>query len=58
MSLLERDITKKRRIYNNATELEVDDDEDGEYKVEAICNSVIYARESTGHLPGLYYLVS
>ena len=30
-----------------------------EYELEAIWNSEIYARESkSGHLPGLYYLVS
>ena len=31
----------------------------GEYEVEAIQDSEVYARESeSGHLPGLYYLVS
>ena len=29
-----------------------------EYKVEAIIDSVVYAKEAEGHLPGLYYLVS
>ena len=30
-----------------------------EYKVEAIWDSAVYARESeSGHLPGFYYLVS
>ncbi len=39
--------------------LEFENDGDGEeYEVEAICNSAVYARESEGHLPGLYYLVS
>ena len=28
------------------------------YEVEAIRNSTVYARESEGHLPGLYYLIS
>ena len=33
--------------------------EGGEYKMKAIRDSVIYARQSeVGHLPGLYYLVS
>lgn len=28
------------------------------YKIEKICNSIIYTKEfETGHLPGLYYLV-
>ena len=42
----------------NATELDAGNNEGGEYKVKAICDSAIYARESTGHLPRLYYLVS
>ena len=29
-----------------------------EYEVEKIWDSTIYAKESTGQLPGLYYLVS
>ena len=32
--------------------------ENGEYKLEAIWDSKVYARESeSGHLPSLYYLV-
>ncbi len=33
--------------------------DDEEYKVEAICDSTIYAKEldSSHHLPGFYYLV-
>ena len=31
---------------------------DKECKVESIWDSVVYARESAGQLPGLYYLVS
>ena len=42
----------------NATELDAGN-EGSEYKVEAIWDSAVYARESkSGHLPGLYYLVS
>lgn len=39
--------------------LEFDDSEaDGKYKVEVICNSVVYIKELEGdQLPGLYYLV-
>ena len=34
-------------------------DDSGKYEVEAIWDSAVYARESeSGHLPGLYYLVS
>ena len=61
VSLLEQDTTKKGRVDENATELaklDAGDDEGGEYKVEAICDSAIYARESAGYLPELYYLVS
>ena len=57
MSLLEQNTTRKGRVDENATELDVGDN-NGEYKVEAIWDSVVYARESkSGHLPGLYYLV-
>ena len=43
----------------NATELDANDNDSGEYKVEAIQDSTVYARElESGHLPGLYYLVS
>ena len=58
MSLLEQDTTKKGRLDENATELDAGN-EGGEYKVEAIRDSAVYARESeSGHLLGLYYLVS
>ena len=40
-------------------EFDAGDNESGKYKVEAIRNSVVYAKESeSGHLPGLYYLIS
>ena len=57
--LLKQDTTRKRRVdENNATKLDAGDNEGSEYKVEAICDSAVYARESAGHLPRLYYLVS
>ena len=31
---------------------------DKEYKVEAIRDSAIYAKEAEGHLSGLYYLIA
>ena len=41
------------------TELDASDNNDSrKYKVEAICDSVVYTRESVNPLPGLYYLVS
>ena len=57
VSLLEQDTTRKGWVDENATELDAGN-EGSEYKVEAICNSAVYTRESAGHLPGLYYLVS
>ena len=59
MSLLEYDTTRKERVYEkNAEELDAGDNS-GEYEVEAIRDSAIYAKESElGHLLGLYYLVS
>ena len=57
MSPLEQDTTKKKRD-DNAAELNTSDNS-GEYKMEAIWDSVVYARESkSGHLSDLYYLVS
>ena len=39
-------------------EFDVGDNESGEYEVETIRDSAVYARESElGHLPGLYYLI-
>ena len=57
--LLEQDPTRKGRVHEkNAEELDAGDNS-GEYKVEVIRNSAVYARESeSGHLPSLYYLVS
>ena len=61
MSLVEQDTTRKGRVDEEARQIKFDagDDKSGEYEVEAIWDSAIYARESkSGHLPGLYYLVS
>ena len=58
VSLLEQDTTRKEQVDDeNAMELDVDNSK--KYKVEAIWDSAVYTRESeSGHLPGLYYLVS
>ena len=57
VSLLEQDITKKKRV-EKVSELDTGDNSK-EYKVEAIWDSAVYAMESElGHLPGLYYLVA
>ena len=60
VSLLEQDTTRKGRVDEKVRQMEFDngDDDSGEYKVKAIRNSAVYARESeSNHLPGLYYLV-
>ena len=57
MSLLEQDITRKERVDKKVTELDFKADDREEFKVEAIRDSAVYAKESEGHLPGLYYLV-
>ena len=58
MLLLERNTTKKRQVDENATELDTNDNNSGKYKVKAICDNAVYAKESIGYLPKLYYLVS
>ena len=58
MSLLEQDTTRKGRVEDNVTQLEFEAGDNAKYKVEAIWDSAVYARESeAGHLPGLYYLI-
>ena len=61
MSLLEQDITRKGWVDEMTSRPEFENgDNNEEYKVEAICDSKVYAREldSGHHLPGLYYLIS
>ncbi len=59
VSLLEQDTTRKGRVDETISRLEFETDGKGEeYEVEAICNNAVYAKESEGHLPGFYYLVS
>ena len=61
VSLLEQDTTRKGQVdENNAAELDAGEDEGGEYELEAIRDSAVYAKDSESghHLPGLYYLVS
>ena len=59
MLLLKQDTTKKKRVHEeNKEELDASDNS-REYKVEAIWDNTVYAKElESGHLPGLYYLVS
>ena len=59
VSLLEQDTTRKGRVDKEVRQIEFDAGDNEEYKVEAIWDSAVYARESeSGHLPGLYYLIS
>ena len=56
VSLLEQNTTRKKREFS-VPEFELGDNK--EYEMEAIRDSAVYARESeSGHLPGLYFLVS
>ena len=58
VSLLEYDTIKKGQIDETTTQLKFETGNNGKkYKVEAIRNSAVYARELEGHLPDLYYLV-
>lgn len=56
VSLLEQDTTRRGRGEETMLEFEAGDRE--EYEVGGISDSVVYAKGSEGHLPGLYYLVS
>ena len=57
MSLLEQDTTRKERVDEQITELQVGNKE--KYEIEAIWDSAVYASKSeSGLLPGLYYLVA
>ena len=61
MSLLEQYTTKKERVDEEVRQIEFDagDNDSGKYEVEAIWDSAVHLRESkSGHLPGLYYLIS
>ena len=54
MSLLEQNNTRKEWEFLVP---EFESSNDKEYKMEAIRNSAVYAKEANGHLLGLYYLV-
>ena len=55
--MLEQNTTKKERVNKNVTKLDVDNNKSDKYKVKAIYDSVVYAKESISYLPGLYYLI-
>ena len=58
--LLEQDTIKKGRMNKlfSKPKPKFDADNNKEYKVEAIIDIAVYAKEAEGHLPSLYYLVS
>lgn len=59
MSLLKQDTTRKKWVDKVTFKLEFDEGnrKSEEYKVKAIYNSHIYAKELEDHLPGVYCLV-
>ena len=61
MSLLEQDTTRKRQVDEEIRQIEFEasNNNSGEFKVEAIWDSMVYAKESeSSHLPGFNYLIS
>ena len=55
--MLGQDIIKKMQIdENNVIKLDVGEN-NRKYKVVAICNNMVYAKKSVGHLPKIYHLV-
>ena len=60
MSLLEQDTIRKSLVDKKIRQMEFDTgDNSGEYEIEVIWNNAVYTKKSkSGHLPGLYYLVS
>ena len=58
MLLLEQDSIRQGRVDDENVELDASN-ENGKYEVEVIWDSKVYAKESeSGHLSGLYYLIS
>lgn len=59
VSLLKQETTKKEQVDETTSWLEFENDNnEKKYKVKAICDSMIYIKESKGHLPSFYYLIS
>ena len=58
MLLQEQKTIKKGQVNKNImTKLNIGANKSRKYKIDTIRNSLLYARESTSHLLGLYYLV-
>ena len=58
MLLLEQDTIRKEQVDKKVTKLDFEAGDREEYEVEAIRDSVVYARKSKDYLSGLYYLVA
>ena len=61
ISLLKQNTIGNGRVDKKVKQMEfdVDDNDNGEYKIEAIWDSAVYTRESElSYLPSLYYLIS
>ena len=59
MALVEQDITKKEQVDKNAIKLDVGNDNNGEYKMKAICNNVVYIKKSElDNILELHHLIS
>ena len=56
--LLEQDTIKKEWINDMQLDFKFEAGNDKEYEVDGIWYNAVYAKESAGQLPGLYYLVS
>ena len=59
VSPLEQNTTRKRQVEKVVRQMEFDvkNNNDGEYKVEAIRDNAVYTKEADIHLPKLYHLV-
>ena len=54
MSLLKKDITRKEQVDKKILKLDSRNKDNQEYKVEAIRDSTVYAKELESHLSGFY----
>ena len=56
--MLKQDTTKKKRVDENKTELDTNNNNE-KYKIETICNSIVYTKKlKSNYLLKFYYLFS
>lgn len=56
--LLKQNTTRKKQVEENVTQLEFRASDHEEYKIEGICNNIIFAKElEIGYLLVFYYLI-